>query len=111
MLGQSSVFAGKASLFHSGPQTKSSCKSDMTVDGGSVASRKSKYRAESYCRGMDTGSPNSSGDQSEVSPEKPKFQESSQNGQEREPTELADHGDLMECEESDCKQNFPSNSF
>lgn len=111
VLGQSSVFAGKASLFHSGPHTKSSCKSDMTVDGGSVASRKSKYRVESYCRGMDRGSPNSSGDQSEVSPEKPKFQESSQNGQEREPTELADHGDLMECEESDCKQNCPSNSF
>lgn len=112
VLGQPSVFADKASLFHSVPQTKSSWKSDMTVlEAGSVASRKSKYRAEDYCRGMDRCSPNSSGDQSEVSPEKPKFQESPQNGQEREPTELADHGDLMDCEESDCKQDCPSDSF
>lgn len=112
LLVQPSVFADKASLLPSEPQTKSSSKSDITVlEAGSVASRKSKYRVEDHCRGMDRCSPNSSGDQSEVSPEKPKFQEFTQNGQEREPTELADHGDLMDCEESHCKQDCPSDSF
>ncbi|KAH9326064.1 hypothetical protein KI387_006242, partial [Taxus chinensis] len=109
-----SVHAENLSLAHSGPCTISSCKSDMTVlEADSIASRlrKSRCKVEKHFKPINVGLPKFSQDHSAASSEKSMSQASEIFVQERESERLAKHEDIVEYEESGCKQLFPSNGF